>query len=250
MGDEWEGTWGDPRRWQEHEEGELPGAPAVAAGPPRSWRRLIPVCVIALVLAAFGLFNRADHGNAADSFSFIRMQADGETPVTFNHCVPLGIYVNARTGPTNAVEVVKNAARRISLVSGFDISVAGTTDLAPTEENAGPGAGLILVAWSDPQEEPGLEGKVLGLGGAWRSTAMVDGRNWFTRGQVALDGPSLAGLSQSTQEATVMHELGHVLGLGHVKDRGQLMDPAPVLDDWGPGDLAGLRQLGSVACPR
>jgi hypothetical protein len=55
----------------------------------------------------------------------------------------------------------------------------------------------------------------------------------------------------------LMHELGHVMGLGHVGAADELMwsprvpghsrTPDLSQTDWGPGDLAGLRALGRAA---
>jgi hypothetical protein len=54
-------------------------------------------------------------------------------------------------------------------------------------------------------------------------------------------------------QLVVLHELGHLLGLAHVKAPDELMFsyevaphtiPRPI-DGWGPGDLEGLAELGS-----
>ena len=46
-----------------------------------------------------------------------------------------------------------------------------------------------------------------------------------------------------------MHELGHVVGLAHVHDASELMNPENVgLTRLGPGDRAGLAALGSGRC--
>ena len=45
-----------------------------------------------------------------------------------------------------------------------------------------------------------------------------------------------------------MHELAHVLGLGHIKVQGELMEPSGGgVTDLGPGDLEGLSELGRSA---
>ena len=47
----------------------------------------------------------------------------------------------------------------------------------------------------------------------------------------------------------LLHELGHVLGLDHVDNADELMNDDNLgLTAYGPGDLAGLRQLGNGPC--
>ena len=51
--------------------------------------------------------------------------------------------------------------------------------------------------------------------------------------------------SPDAQGPVVLHEWGHVMGLDHVDERGQLMHEAGGgVTDLGPGDLEGLRRLG------
>lgn len=48
----------------------------------------------------------------------------------------------------------------------------------------------------------------------------------------------------------VLHEFGHLLGLAHVKDPTQLMNPVgvPGINDLQAGDLEGLAKLGRGSC--
>ena len=61
------------------------------------------------------------------------------------------------------------------------------------------------------------------------------------------DDPNLPGFDLPGQQGPViLHELGHLMGLGHVKTVGELMHPSGGgTVDLGPGDLEGLRQLGA-----
>lgn len=76
----------------------------------------------------------------------------------------------------------------------------------------------------------------------------------YVTGQVTLDAPDLREGMRRSGDTTgargvVMHELGHVLGLGHVDDPDQLMHPeGTVANTFADGDRAGLARLGAGAC--
>ena len=74
-------------------------------------------------------------------------------------------------------------------------------------------------------------------------------------GQVVLDAADLAhapgdGDAAGTVRLVAMHELGHLVGLGHVDDPTELMhaETGGTLTGFGPGDLRGLHELGSGDC--
>jgi hypothetical protein len=76
----------------------------------------------------------------------------------------------------------------------------------------------------------------------------------WVSGYVVVDGGiRYANAGRWSMELVIAHELGHLLGLGHVKDPAELMFstqvakgviPSPI-EGYGPGDLAGLELVGS-----
>jgi hypothetical protein len=51
-------------------------------------------------------------------------------------------------------------------------------------------------------------------------------------------------------QGSVTHEMAHVVGLGHVDDPNELMNPTAALTQTylAPGDLAGLALMGTGPC--
>lgn len=167
--------------------------------------------------------------------------------------------VNPRTEVPEGERLVEEAIDRVEDASGLRFVVDGTTSEIPNQKRAaradryGDGWSPVLIAWSDEDEMPDLEGDTAGIGGS--SGAERDDHTWFVSGSLSLDGPQFADIMQATggwdaARAVVMHELGHVVGLNHVDAAGELMQPKGSADrtEWGPGDLEGLAALGSGRC--
>lgn len=114
----------------------------------------------------------------------------------------------------------------------------------------------VLVAWTIPSVMKGLQGDIVGLSGSV-AFAGADGHSsrWVS-GVVYLDAPAIAetlgqgerGLDES--RVILLHELGHLVGLGHVPDQGELMAATYRWGrvHYGPGDLRGLHLLGMGSC--
>ena len=183
------------------------------------------------------------------TYAFVRTLSDGATPVTYDPCVPIHVEINPRTGGSDAVSAVEVALDEVQAATGLELVVDGMTERAPdfgaqvrTEDLRRP----VLVAWSDEAETPGLAGDVVGQGGSVAVVRPSDAR--YTTGQIALDGPALAAMTEEERLQVIRHELGHVVGLDHVDDQDELMHPHSGPLSWGPGDRRGLALLGSGSC--
>ncbi|MBM7516085.1 hypothetical protein [Nocardioides nitrophenolicus] len=174
-------------------------------------------------------------------------------PVTWRPCEPIRYEVNPLHAPGSddeAVARVRDAVAEVAAVSGFRFAYVGTTARRPVDTGEDQSAEPpVLVAWARAEEIPDLAGDVAGIGG---SAAREDSRwLWYVTGRVVLDVDALD--DDGDERATLLHELGHVLGLDHVDSRRELMHARSVgREDFGPGDRKGLARLGkgTESCER
>jgi hypothetical protein len=202
-------------------------------------------------------------GTVAGSFAFLSKDDNGR-PLRFDPCRPVRYTINPVGAPDGAMVDVQNAFRRLGAATGMTFEYAGPT----TEKHqriGGPGRpsyqpnrygdawAPVLVSFATENDEPVLDGNVLGYGGStsyWTSSSDPA----YVTGEIVLDRDlSLvrAGFGAGmTRGNLIMHELAHIAGLDHVTDRGELMyasisSQSP--NGYGPGDRAGLEQLGAAA---
>lgn len=187
-------------------------------------------------------------------YRFLVTRDDG-TPATFDPCRPVQWVLRPDGAPEGSRRVVAEAVAEVARSTGLRFVYAGTTDEPPTRgravsqpERYGEGPAPVLIAWSTAGETPELTGAQVGLGVA----SWAGDRERLVSGQVLLDRQDLTdddGGTASLAAATVLHELAHVVGLGHVDDHEQVMNATVAgRASFGAGDLRGLRLLGSGAC--
>lgn len=184
-------------------------------------------------------------------YEFALMQPDGLEPVTWDPCREIRYVVNPEGAPAGYAAVVTAAVNDISRASGLDFEYVGTTTDRQFSNRSGPldtTPPPVLVGWATPDEVPDLAGYVAGVGGA-EATHLERDRFTYVTGMVVLDRDPFAAMGTTLQRAVVTHELGHLVGLDHVDDPGQLMfEETTSRSTLGAGDLDGLAHLGNGPC--
>jgi len=255
----------------------VPPRPDLAPGSPQPRHRVLRGIAlglgILLVLGGIGALQEpepqrgpATRGDAAGpsegpGFRFFARVAGGR-PVRWNPCVTIRYQIDLGPMPRSAAEDIHEAFARTAKATGIGFGFEGFVSVDIFDRlgerdfvTAGPDGDVawapILVAWRPQQTllDFGAERDVIGLG--LPIASRLD-RGQFVSGVIVLNAE--AGLhpgfaSGFDRGPLILHELAHVVGLGHVRDRSQLMFRRSVgwVTGFGEGDRVGLQRLGVKA---
>ncbi len=148
-------------------------------------------------------------------------------PLTPNRwqCGSHAYYVNLDGAPAGALAMVENAFAQVNAVTAPRLSFRYGGKTAATTSQTGE----IIVRWTT------LGGGDYGDGAPqpWPNGPVFNG------GYIQIEK------AYPANQGLVLHEVGHVLNLGHVNEAGEVMQPDFIdiryLTSYGPGDIAGLR---------
>ncbi|MBW3621485.1 MAG: matrixin family metalloprotease [Actinobacteria bacterium] len=204
--------------------------------------------------------SRETRDPAVDGYGVWARNEDG-TPVRWNPCEPIEWVFNPASAPPGVRVDLDRAFGEIAAATGLRFRFAGETDELPERERSpyqperygDDGWAPILVAWTAPGDtDVPLTSTDRGVS---VPVAVGDGTvDTFVSGQVVFNPqrPLQAGFDdrRTSWGATILHELGHTVGLDHVDDPSQLMYTFPGQGPvrLGVGDRRGLAELGSGGC--
>jgi hypothetical protein len=206
------------------------------------------------------------------TYTFLHVGPDGCTPARFNPCAPVHYIQNGAAAPAFVVENVREAFKRLSQATGITFVDDGLTDetvrRGPYVPERYPGRWApILIVWEHfPAEQTSGESQILGNTVPMRAgeTTTVSARLRFNVdayndettkapiqdgfGPPAGSGSGPIGRNNITWGRIILHELAHVVGLGHTREEGSLMYPDAAQQTLRPtgfsrSDLTGLRYL-------
>lgn len=206
-----------------------------------------------------------------NGYSFTFVKDDNCTPVRFDPCQPIHYVMNPAQAPPSGVADVEEAFNRLAGIAGMTFVNDGMTDevsrRGPYVEDRYPGRWApILVVWNRQSGDranvevvgsgfPNRVADVLVSGTLSLNSDAVSDRAKNTPlpgGFGGVPGFGAIGAEGVTWGRVILHELAHVMGLGHTRDRDQLMYPDTAeqtshTTDYRSGDRQGLQLLGRAA---
>ena len=175
--------------------------------------------------------------------------------------ITIRYVIRPQGAPAKGNQIVTDAVLRVSQATGLRFGYDGPTSEAPSHQRAlsqpktyGDRWAPVLISWVTPAENPDFAADVTGEGGITH-VGFPNRPSAYVSGMVELDSGQMTTIPErhdgrQVVPGIVLHELGHLVGLGHVTDSHQLVFPEGQtgVTDFGAGDLAGLNALGRGSC--
>ena len=194
-------------------------------------------------------------------YSFLEARQGGCQPVRFNPCEPIHYVVNAAMAPPGALDDLHEAIRRLQVASGSTFVEDGPTDEPASlsrplsQARYGNRWAPVLVVWDhgapyrmEPTNPAG--GRSTPVDGVSVTGILIVNVDAVADDHGHLQPPPGFG-EGATWGRVFIHELGHLVGLGHVAHSDEIMFTELGVQrgeaTYQPGDVAGLRLLGPQA---
>ena len=209
----------------------------------------------------------ASAASATYSVSYLTLGNGTKVVARWNPCRAHSYKVNlasvpAATRPTVLAET-QAAMRVLAAKSGMTFTYKGSTAEVPRQGSYPTQSADIVIAYTTPAKTNySLWGNTLGMGGyagGWRSSTTGTTTVYtagLIKGYLVLDTPDLLahlkpGFGLGLRRGNLLlHELAHVVGLGHVSNSHLLMNPTMTSytpNGYAAGDAAGLAMVGRNA---
>lgn len=180
----------------------------------------------------------------------------GSEVFRFDPCRPITWRLNASGARPGARRDAARALKMVRRATGLDFVYRGRTRAVFGGDTSWPRDAMLVISWADLARTKWGRSRAVAHGGV-RTARWAQGREGrvaqITQAGVTLDATKrfsrgFSGPRDGVPDrgSVLMHELAHAIGLGHVRDRRQMMY-STILERraaWGAGDVRGLSRVG------
>lgn len=171
----------------------------------------------------------------------------GGEPIRWDPCSTITYRTDFSRGTQADVDDLNSAIARVEQATGLDFVSLGNYSATYSPSVGGspfpdyPSDAEVGLTLTDDDVATDFSRGLLG----YAVTQWSGGSGEIVAGSVTLDATPGVGIDK---ELVWMHELAHLVGLGHVNAAGQLMQPSydRTLSDFGDGDREGLWRVGAA----
>ena len=192
------------------------------------------------------------------------VDASGSTS-RWNSCKTIEVVLNTKHAPIEAETLTKIAIKNVEQATGLNFEIVGNTAerYSNNREPYQPGKypskdkswAPVLLDWEPADEfQKSLDQQSKdAVGLAFPQLMQTQNSSIIVTGAAQFDATwfkkTIADGNVTGPTSVIMHELGHIMGLDHVTDKKEIMNPVENgFTAWGPRDRAGLEFMGSGPC--
>ena len=193
-------------------------------------------------------------------WKYLFTQDDHRTPVTWSPCRAIHYVVRKKDAAAGAIAEFQSAVAEMARLTGLTFVYDGRTSENPSTHRVayqpkryGSAWAPVLVAFVTSREDPDMVDHV--VGDTMPYDVIADsGADVYVSGEILFDRAFVTSYMGSRDHeavrSTMLHELGHLVGLDHVENAALLMNPygSDGVVDFAPQEKEALRSLGAGAC--
>jgi hypothetical protein len=193
------------------------------------------------------------------------LQGESGKVARWNSCEPVRVVVNLQNAVPETLTITKIALKNVEQASGLRIEILGETEetYSNDRKNFQPSRyssqankwAPVLLDWRETNvfqaSLPKNSNDVVGWAGPFWDTE--GDTSQILTGSAQFDATwfkeQISQGNVTDPTSVIMHEFGHIIGLDHVDNKKEIMNPVENgFTNWGPGDRSGLAFLGSGPC--
>jgi hypothetical protein len=200
----------------------------------------------------------AEPEGEANQYSFIYEEEhtrQSEAPYRWDPCTPIRYATNFELASPIQTASFYAAVEIVSAATGFTFVEAGSflggqngfdDEIFEIENGLSVGEFDAFFGIYTRYDDDVLHGS-MGVGNVRRGQSASETQEWIVHGYVAIQDDPWWQDDMELSRQVWLHELGHFVGLGHVADKDEIMSRSALESnpEYGPGDLTGLRAVGS-----